>query len=71
MMDWVVCVDGSRDLNSRSSEKNFRLMERNLDWAKIPNTSAYKSAIMWILVAFGPRIALFKKNQNFDQDLIK
>lgn len=67
MMHCLVWVEASLLRNSRNSEKNFLLMLRNLDWARTPRTSAYKSAIMWMLVALGPSVPLKGIQKKFRQ----
>lgn len=50
----VVCVLGSFARSSFSSATNRLRTDIKRDWARAPITSAYRSAIMWMLPAFGP-----------------
>lgn len=55
--DMMLCVVfglGSLPFSSFNSAMNLLRTDMNRDWAKVPITSAYKSAIMCMFAAFGP-----------------
>jgi hypothetical protein len=55
--DMMLCVVfglGSLLFSSFSSAMNLLRTDMNRDWANVPITSAYKSAMMCIFAAFGP-----------------
>lgn len=66
--DIMLCVvfgAGSLANKSCNSVMNFFLTDMNLDWAKVPITSAYRSATICILAALGPVCSLKERYQVY------
>lgn len=66
----VACGPGSFALSSFNSTMKRLRTDIKRDCARTPITSAYKSAIMWILAALGSVWILWKKNCEYEKYIL-